>query len=99
MKEKPKLASSDEKNNERLNSRVSVFFINFTKILKFSLSLLPVFLGLYDEISDFIYYFTSEFIDSHIKTIFLVFLFLSPLVQFLCWMYLLWVVNMKDKEK
>jgi hypothetical protein len=52
----------------------------FMKMIKSVLKFLPLVLGFYDELSDFIYYNTAKFVDQELKNIFLFFLFLSPLI-------------------
>lgn len=47
--------------------------------------LLPIFFGLYDEISDWIYYFTNDFYSKDIKNLALFFVCASPAIEFICW--------------
>ncbi len=52
----------------------------FMKVIKSILKFLPLGLGFYDELSDFLYYNTAKFVDQELKNIFLFFLFLSPAI-------------------
>ncbi len=52
----------------------------FKKMIKSILKFLPLGLGLYDELSDLIYYNTAKFVDQELKNIFLFFIFLSPAI-------------------
>ncbi len=52
----------------------------FMKMIKSILKFLPLGLGFYDELSDFLYYNTAKFVDQELKNFFLFFLFLSPAI-------------------
>ncbi len=90
--------TDQEKGEKKLRTEVDIkaYFMTMIKsILKF----LPLGLGFYDELSDFIYYKNAKFIDQELKNIFFFFLFLSPAIQMTCWMILFKKIDYRNQLK
>lgn len=66
--------------------------------LRIILFLLPVIIGGFDDASDYLYYTTNKFANEDLKTVCLVFLVLSPFVEFIAW-FLLTTKLLKKAQK
>jgi hypothetical protein len=84
---KPSISNQDRDNREKKAKRTQNIFGTeldywdyFMKMIKSILKFVPLGLGFYDELSDFLYYNSAKFVDKELKNIFLFFLFLSPAI-------------------
>ncbi len=78
---RPSKINEDRDNEEKETKRIKDLFGTqidcldyLLQMIKSILKFVPLGLGFYDELSDFLYYNTAKFVDQELKNIFLFFL-------------------------